>query len=184
MDCSQPGSSVHGIFQAIVLKWIATSFSRGSSQPRDWTLVSHIVDRCFTVWATREVLTHCITSPKSNCSKKQLLWLPSLQVYVKKKKKKLAIIFYTLLSQTFFPGIPATVTKFPDSILPSSQSFLSCLQLDIFPVTSLFHLKCCTDSQTSLHKSLILQHGVCRPSEPWTAHIHSVTDFFSACILH
>ena len=56
MDCSLPGSSVHGIFQAIVLEWIAISFSRRSSQPRDWTWVSHIIDRCFTVWATREVL--------------------------------------------------------------------------------------------------------------------------------
>ena len=35
MDCSLPGSSVHGIFQAIVLEWIAISFSRGSSQTRD-----------------------------------------------------------------------------------------------------------------------------------------------------
>ena len=34
MDCSLPGSSVHGIFQAIVLEWIAISFSRGSSQSR------------------------------------------------------------------------------------------------------------------------------------------------------
>ena len=57
MDCSLPGSSVYGIFQAIVLEWIAISFSRGSSQPRDRTQVSHIIDRCFTVWATREVLS-------------------------------------------------------------------------------------------------------------------------------
>ena len=35
IDCSLPGSSVHGIFQAIVLEWVAISFSRGSSQPRD-----------------------------------------------------------------------------------------------------------------------------------------------------
>ena len=54
IDCSLPGSSVHGIFQARVLEWIAISFSRGSSQPRDWTQVSCIVDRRFTVWATRE----------------------------------------------------------------------------------------------------------------------------------
>ena len=51
MDCSLSGSSVHGIFQAIVLEWIANSFSRGSSQPRNQTWVSCIVDRCFTVWA-------------------------------------------------------------------------------------------------------------------------------------
>ena len=58
MDCSLPGSSVHGIFQAIVLEWITISFSRVSSQPRDWTQVSHIVDRCFPIWATREVSHH------------------------------------------------------------------------------------------------------------------------------
>ena len=52
MDCSLPGSSAHGIFQAIVLEWIAISFSRGSSRPRDQTQVSHIVDRRFTIWAT------------------------------------------------------------------------------------------------------------------------------------
>ena len=51
MDCSLPGSSVHGIFQARVPEWVAISFSRGSSQPRDWTQVSHIVGRRFTVWA-------------------------------------------------------------------------------------------------------------------------------------
>ena len=55
IDCSLPGSSVHGIFHAIVLEWIAISFSSGSSRPRDQTRVSHIVDRRFTVWATREV---------------------------------------------------------------------------------------------------------------------------------
>ena len=54
MDCSLPGSSVHGIFQPRVLEWAAISFSRGSSQPRYRTLVSCIADRCFTVWATRE----------------------------------------------------------------------------------------------------------------------------------
>ena len=55
MDCSLPRSSVHRIFQARVLKWVAICFSRVSSQPRDWTWVSHIVGRCFTIWATREV---------------------------------------------------------------------------------------------------------------------------------
>ena len=56
MDCSLPGSSVHGIFQAIVLEWIAISFCRGSSWPRDQTRVSRIVDRCCTVWASRAVV--------------------------------------------------------------------------------------------------------------------------------
>ena len=55
MDCSLPQSSVHGIFQARILEWVAISFSRGSSWPRDRTQVSHTVGRCFTVWATGEV---------------------------------------------------------------------------------------------------------------------------------
>ena len=55
MDCSLPGSSIHGIFQARVLEWVAISFSRGSSLPRDQTWVSRIVGRLFTVWVTREV---------------------------------------------------------------------------------------------------------------------------------
>ena len=49
MDCSQPGSSVHVIFQARILEWAAVSFSRESSQPRDRTRVSCIADRRFTV---------------------------------------------------------------------------------------------------------------------------------------
>ena len=48
------GSSVHGIFQARVLGWVVISFSRGSSWPRDWTWVSCIAGRHFTIWATRE----------------------------------------------------------------------------------------------------------------------------------
>ena len=54
MDCSLPGSSIHGIFQARVLQWVAIYFSRESSWPRDWTWFSHIAERRFTIWATRE----------------------------------------------------------------------------------------------------------------------------------
>ena len=54
MDCSLPGSSVHGILQARTLEWVAISFSRGSSWPRDQTQVSRIGGRCFNLWATRE----------------------------------------------------------------------------------------------------------------------------------
>ena len=54
MDCSPPGSSVYGILQAKILVWVAISFSRGSPQPRDWTQVSCIVGKFFTIWATRE----------------------------------------------------------------------------------------------------------------------------------
>ena len=49
MDCSPPGFSVHGIFQARLLEWVAISFSRGLSQPRDQTWVSHTAGRHFTI---------------------------------------------------------------------------------------------------------------------------------------
>ena len=53
-DCSPPGSFIHGIFQARIVEWVAISFSRRSSQPRDRALVSHISGRLFIIWATRE----------------------------------------------------------------------------------------------------------------------------------
>ena len=60
MDCSLPGSSVHGIFQARILKWVAIPFSRESSQTRDWTHISYV--SCirggfFIISATWEALT-------------------------------------------------------------------------------------------------------------------------------
>ena len=60
VDCSPPGSSVHGLSQAKILKWVAISFSRGSSRPRDQTHISCIsfIGRWifFYPWTTREAL--------------------------------------------------------------------------------------------------------------------------------
>ena len=55
MDYSLSGSSIHGIFQARLLQWVAISFSRGSSWPRDWTQVSCIVGRRFYHLSHQEV---------------------------------------------------------------------------------------------------------------------------------
>ena len=77
MNCSLPGSSVHGIFQARILEWVAISFSRGSSQPRDRTLVFHIVGRCFIIWATRGTLL----SQKSNKFESVLVRWMNLELY-------------------------------------------------------------------------------------------------------
>ena len=54
MDCSLPGSSVHGILQAKILEWVAIFFSRASSRRRDWTWVSWGACVFFSIWATRE----------------------------------------------------------------------------------------------------------------------------------
>ena len=56
-------SWLHGILQARILEWVAFPFSRGSSQPRDWTQVSRIAGRLFTSWATREAQEHWSGQP-------------------------------------------------------------------------------------------------------------------------
>ena len=63
MDCSPPGCSVDGIFQARILEWVAISSSRGSSQPRDRirvSCISCIGRQILYHWATRETLNMCI----------------------------------------------------------------------------------------------------------------------------
>ena len=54
MDCSPPGSSVHGILQASILEWVAVSPFRGPSWSRDRPQISRIAGRFFTIWATSE----------------------------------------------------------------------------------------------------------------------------------
>ena len=71
MDCSLPGSSVHGIFQVRILGWVAIFFSRGSSRPRDQTQVSRIAGRSFSIWATREVPIRWKTTQIQKPSAKQ-----------------------------------------------------------------------------------------------------------------
>ena len=70
MDCSPPGSSVHGISQARTLKWAAISFSRGSFWPRDWTGISCIGGTFFTT----ERLGKINTTPW-NCESLSHVWL-------------------------------------------------------------------------------------------------------------
>ena len=80
VNCSLPGSSVHGIFQARILEWVAISFSRGSSRPRDWTQVSHIAGRHFTLWATREALFFSYTFLKAcMCTRENVTFISLLE---------------------------------------------------------------------------------------------------------
>ena len=55
LDCSPPGSSVHEIYQARILEWVVISFSKESSQLRDWTHISHVS------WIGRQILYHWAT---------------------------------------------------------------------------------------------------------------------------
>ena len=90
MDCSPPGSSTHRILQARVLEWVAISFSRGSSRPRDRTQVSRIVGRRFTVWATREAL-----------KAEELAVKPNVQWIIEKARKFQKNICFVDYTKTF-----------------------------------------------------------------------------------
>ena len=60
MDCTLPGSSVHGISQARILEWVAISFSRGSSQHRNQTHISAVAFVIYSLfWALKSLLTEC-----------------------------------------------------------------------------------------------------------------------------
>ena len=93
--------SVHGILQVRVLEWVAIPLSGGSPQPRDWTWVSCIAGRFFTIWATREAPTH--TTPLSPCllckSPDSALTLSS------------ALIIKVLFETWWFSWIPSLVGK-------------------------------------------------------------------------
>ena len=99
---SLPGSSVRGILQVIILEWVAISFSRGSSQPRDWTQVSRIAGRHFNLWATRDehyrnptpILNHVVLSHQP--------WLSSPHLdYFKANPKHQIISFINIKVETF-----------------------------------------------------------------------------------
>ena len=77
MDCSLPGSSVHGISQARILEWVAISFSSGSSWPRGWMHVSCIGRWVLYHWATREALKNIFSLKKGRWSdnkQKKVSW--------------------------------------------------------------------------------------------------------------
>ena len=74
MDYNPLGSSVQGISQSRIVEWVAIPFSRGSSQPRDWTWVSCIAGGFFTVWGIRKAQG---TNPRANYKKARRARKPS-----------------------------------------------------------------------------------------------------------
>ena len=102
MDCSLPGSSVHGILQVRILEWVAISFSRGSSQPRNRTQVSCIAGRFFTTRATKEApwdLPNPGTEPRF-----PILQADSLSVIHKGSPRRLEWVAYPFSSRSSRPG--------------------------------------------------------------------------------
>ena len=94
MDCSPPGSSVHGILQARILEWVAMPFSRGSSWPRDWTCNLLHCRQILYHWATREARIYLFTPP---CIKLFTTpWTVALQ----------ALLSMELSGQEYWSGLP------------------------------------------------------------------------------
>ena len=65
LDCSLPGSSVHGILQERILDWVVMPSPRGSSWPRDWTQVSCIAGSLLNNWTNREAASMYYAAAKS-----------------------------------------------------------------------------------------------------------------------
>ena len=116
MDCSPPGSSVHGILQARILEWVAISFPRGSSQQRDQTWVSWIAGRFFTIWATGEA-----SRLLSGAERKTVT---QLQILVPITWYQFSLVFSSLWRQIFaFPGQLSPL--YQKSLLKSQPCFSS-----------------------------------------------------------
>ena len=83
MDCRRPGSSVHGILQAKILKQVAISFSRGSSWHRDWTRLLHCGQMLYH-WATtgiRASLRSLLKASGAEAARTQVSWTPGSTVH-------------------------------------------------------------------------------------------------------
>ena len=150
MDNSLSGSSVHGILQARVLEWVAISFCRGSSWPRDLTQVSCIAGRFFTIWATREApkisLDSLFMLHQLHCSQSCRILKDLLKSYLKLLIPVVVHLKTECQLRLFKDCISSflhNVFQFPRYIMPYLKShltfffFLSLLQLSLFYSQSL-----------------------------------------------
>ena len=130
MDCSPPGSSVHGIFQARILEWVASSFSRGSSWPRDWTQVSSIAGGPFTVWATREAPSNTygplITTPQGDLPTGSTLYFPPPQVQWQKETYHIHVFSSPLYSSVWEVGAFSIISSLRSSGATNGTRIQNC----------------------------------------------------------
>ena len=132
MDGNPPGSSVHGILQARILEWVASPFSRGSSQPRGQIWVSCIAGRFFIIWAYVYVHTNHFVNIRPDFSGKCLLDMAGIyKIFLKN-----CHIFLDLLT---FWGLSGISLKFLNLYIfynwwcwAFSMCFFPCCYLYIF----------------------------------------------------
>ena len=139
--CNPVDYTVHGILQARILEWVAFPFSRGSSQPRDQTQVSHITGGFFTSWATRVSIGYILFSEPSAGSKE---YLSSVQL--------LSRVWLFVTPWTAAPQASLSITNSwsppksmsIESVMPSNHLILYCPLLllpSIFPSIRVFSNK-------------------------------------------
>ena len=121
MDCSPPGSSGHGIFQARLQEWVAISFSRGSSWPKGQIWASCIAGWLFTLWATRDSLPILLFSFISFTNHWGRLSYPSLLFFGTLYSDGYTFLFllclsFLLFSQLFIRFPQTTVLPFCFSV--------------------------------------------------------------------
>ena len=108
VDCSLPGSSVHGDSQARILEWVAMPSSSWSSQPRDQTQVSHIAGGFFTSWATREARIKV----EGRCkNEKPLTWRHAVIFREVRRESCLISSLHQILNKV---DCPETLNNFPE----------------------------------------------------------------------
>ena len=145
MDCSPPGSSVHGFLQTRIQERVAMPSSRGSSLPRDRTWVSCTAGRFFTNWATREV-------PESRywCLNCQMIFSPHNLRDLFNPSAIFQAYFWLWLTSplcnSFFPGSSSTVLSFDQAA-----------QLHLFKhAPALDHICCPQMAPRTLHPSPLI----------------------------
>ena len=135
MDCSSPGSSVHGILQARILEQIVIPFSRGSSWPRDQTQASCIAGRFFTIWATRE-LHPCLFRGFSSIQLLSRVWLSNPMDC---SRPGFLVHHQFLLTQTHDHWVSDVIQPSHPLLLPSPPAFNISQHQDLFQWVSSLH---------------------------------------------
>ena len=201
MNCNSPGSSVHGIFQARILEWVAISYSRGSSWPRNWTHIS-----C----TGRQILYHWDTWEASHASMEINKYISSY--HLKKKKKDFyhwswcsqeASKWRPYISRSYFYCCSVTqscptLCNDPMNCSPPGSSVHGILQARILEWVAISFSRGSSQTRRSnpclLHWQTGLQFAVCKwevqrgevclPFTPTIDHVYKFSDCcFRTCIV-
>jgi len=137
MDCSPPGSSVHGIIQARTLEWVGVSFSRGSSPPRDQTHISCLAGRFFTTESPGKPIYHLL----------------STYIHTHTQSYHLSSVYY--LSFTYLLSTLMYRLSVPVACLSTRHVSILCVSLICLSSTLMYHLSVPVACLSTRHVSVL-----------------------------